>query len=172
LEIQRRSVAIAIRRVDLTQAQLEAPGAPAQPGRRPPQLGPTAAINLISAQASLRDTQNRLLATWLSYYAAKMRLARELGVMNLDAQGCWLEQPLPTSELNIPPDIQGESGLIDSDSINQFDGDLELLPPVVSDEVVDFVDALPEDFQLPVPDIDQANGSDVQGGVENAALAD
>ena len=172
LEIQRRSVAIAIRRVDLTQAQLEAPGAPAQPGRRPPQLGPTAAINLISAQASLRDTQNRLLATWLSYYAAKMRLARELGVMNLDAQGCWLEQPLPTSELNIPPDIQGESGLIDSDSINQFDGDLELLPPVVSDEVVDFVDALPEDFQLPVPDIDQANGSDVQGGVENPALAD
>ncbi len=172
LEIQRRSVAIAIRRVDLTQAQLEAPGTPAQPGRRPPQLGPTAAINLISAQASLRDTQNRLLATWLSYYAARMRLARELGVMALDAEGCWQEQPLPSSDLGNPAALEGEYGLIESDSVNHLEGNLDLLPPIVSDEVVDFVEALPEDFQLPVPDIDPTNGGEVQSAVQDAALAD
>lgn len=172
LEIQRRSVAIAIRRVDLTQAQLEAPGTPAQPGRRPPQLGPTAAINLISAQASLRDTQNRLLATWLSYYAAKMRLARELGVMALDAEGCWQEQPLPSSDLSNPAALEREYGLIESDSVNHLEGNLDFLPPIVSDEVVDFVDALPEDFQLPVPDIDPTNGSEVQSAVRDPALAD
>jgi len=152
LEIQRRSVAIAIRRVDLTQAQLEAPGRPAQPGQRPPQLGPTAAINLISAQASLRDTQNRFLATWLSYYAAKMRLARELGVMTLDAEGRWLEEPLPADpSMEVLPSVTAE-GLIDSQSVNEAEEEFQLVPPEVSDEVLEFVEALPEDFQLPVPD--------------------
>ena len=152
LEIQRRSVAIAIRRVDLTQARIEAPSRPAQPGQRPPQLGPTAAINLISAQASLRDTQNRFLATWLSYYAAKMRLARELGVMTLDAEGCWQEQPLPPPELTGVFQGEAKHGLIDSSSVNQLEGNFGLLPPEVSEDVLQFVEALPEDFQLPVPD--------------------
>lgn len=152
LEIQRRSVAIAIRRVDLTQAQLEAPGRPAQPGQRPPQLGPTAAINLISAQASLRDTQNRFLATWLNYYAAKMRLARELGVMTLDAEGSWLEEPLPTDPIMDVLPSEFAEGMIDAQSLNEAEEEFELVPPQVSDEVLEFVDALPEDFQLPVPD--------------------
>ena len=152
LEIQRRSVAIAIRRVDLTQGQLEAPGRPAQPGQRPPQLGPTAAINLISAQASLRDTQNRFLSTWLSYYAAKMRLARELGVMTLDREGRWAEETLPMSDLQAEVMAGQERGLIDGDAVNEEVESLELLPPEVSDDVLGFVDALPEDFMLPVPD--------------------
>ena len=152
LEIQRRSVAIAIRRVDLTQAQLEAPGRPAQPGQRPPQLGPTAAINLISAQASLRDTQNRFLSTWLSYYAAKMRLARELGVMALDPEGRWLEDAWSISDLQESVTGSDVHGLIDSEAVIEQAEGLELLPPEVSDEVVDFVEALPEDFKLPIPD--------------------
>ncbi len=152
LEIQRRSVAIAIRRVDLTQARLEAPGRPAQPGQRPPQLGPTAAINLISAQASLRDTQNRFLATWLSYYAAKMRLARELGVMTLDDEGRWLEEPLPTDQRTDGLPAGQLDGLIDSQSVDEGAEDFQLVPPEVADEVLEFVEALPEDFELPVAD--------------------
>ena len=151
LEIQRRSVAIAIRRVDLTQARLEAPGRPAQPGQRPPQLGPTAAINLISAQASLRDTQNRFLATWLNYYAAKMRLARELGVMTLDAEGHWLEAPLPIDKLQEVRPTQHTEGLIDVDSLQDLSVDSDFVPPEVSEEFLQLVEALPEDYELPIP---------------------
>ncbi|MGI9445573.1 MAG: TolC family protein, partial [Rubripirellula sp.] len=169
LEIQRRSVAIAIRRVDLTQAQLEAPGRPAQPGQRPPQLGPTAAINLISAQASLRDTQNRFLSTWLSYYAAKMRLARELGVMALDPVGRWVEDAWSISGLQESGLGNDVHGLIDSEAVIEQAEGLELLPPEVSDEVVEFVEALPEDFKLPIPDtgtksegLNKADNTDLQ----------
>jgi len=147
LEIQRNSVAIAIRRVDLTQAQLEAPSRPAQPGQRQPQLGPTAAINLISAQGSLRDTQNRFLATWLSYFAAKMRLARELGVMTLNPDGTWNQQLFPATDLN----GGDEQGMIDAEQLERQAQQQEL-PPEVSDQVLEFVEALPEDFQLPIPD--------------------
>ena len=151
LEIQRRSVAIAIRRVDLTQARLEAPGRPAQPGQRPPQLGPTAAINLISAQASLRDTQNRFLATWLNYYAAKMRLARELGVMTLDAEGHWLEAPLPIDKLQEVRPTQQAEGLIDVDSLQDLSVESDFVPPEVSEEFLQLVESLPEDYALPIP---------------------
>ncbi len=95
LEIQRRAVAIAIRRVDLTRAELYAPVPPPRPGQRAAQFGPTAAFNLLSAQSALRDTQNSFMSVWLNYYATKMRLARELGIMLLDDDGAWLQNPLP-----------------------------------------------------------------------------
>ena len=118
LEIQRRAVAIAIRRVDLTRAALYAPVPPPRPGQRAAPFGPTAAINLLSAQSALRDTQNAFLGVWLNYYAAKMRLARELGVMTLDPEGRWVETPPPGAGLadeaieDLPPPL--EPGMIES----------------------------------------------------------
>ena len=97
LEIQRRAVAIAIRRVDLTRANLYAPVPPPRPGQRVAQFGPTSAFNLLSSLGSLRDTQNSFLRAWLNYYAARMRLARELGLMQLDTEGRWIEMPPPSS---------------------------------------------------------------------------
>ena len=97
LEIQRRAVAIAIRRVDLTRAALNAPVPPPLPGQPPAQFGPTAAINSLSALSSLRDTQNNFLSVWLTYYAARMRLSRELGIMFLDSAGRWIDPPPPSS---------------------------------------------------------------------------
>ncbi len=98
LEIQRRAVVIAIRRVDLTRAELYAPVRPPQPGQRPTQFGPTAAINLLSALSSLRDTQNSFLDVWLNYYAARLRLFRELGIMQLDEEGRWIDSMFPGAE--------------------------------------------------------------------------
>ncbi len=93
IEIQRSAVTIAIRRVDQTQLLLSPPRHAPQPGTKPP-INPTMAINLLSAQSSLRDTQNSFLGAWLSYYAARMRLYRELGIMELDPQGRWIEYPI------------------------------------------------------------------------------
>ncbi|GAB5402977.1 MAG: hypothetical protein Aurels2KO_12080 [Aureliella sp.] len=90
LEIQRRAVTIALRRVDQTQLSLLTPPPPQQPGARA-QINPTTAINLLSAQSSLQNSQNSFLAAWLDYYAARLRLYRELGVMQLDPSGKWIE---------------------------------------------------------------------------------
>lgn len=90
LEIQRRAVTIALRRVDQTQLSLSTPPPMGQPGVRP-QISPTTAINLLGAQSSLQSSQNSFLAAWLNYYAARIRLYRELGVMQLDPDGKWIE---------------------------------------------------------------------------------
>jgi hypothetical protein len=132
LEIQRRAVAIAIRRVDLTRAALYAPVRPPQPGQRPAQFGPTAATNLLTALSSLRNTQNNFLGVWLNYYAARMRLARELGIMMLDQDGSWIEYPIPTSS----PD---NSTVPDKPAVAQLS-----LPPAVPAEFIELVERLPQ----------------------------
>jgi outer membrane protein TolC len=102
LDIQRRAVAIAIRRVDSTRANLYAPVPSRQPGQRAAQFGPTSAINLLSSLSSLRDTQNSFLRTWLNYYAARMRLVRELGIMKLNDTGNWVDEALPPLASMLP----------------------------------------------------------------------
>ncbi len=138
LEIQRRAVAIAIRRVDLTRAALYAPVVPPQPGQRAAQFGPTAAFDLLSAQSALRDTQNSFLSVWLNYYAARMRLARELGVMMLDTEGRWVEMPPSSYELAIN---------LGSDCMIESDQDVPLLPGGLLEQV----EELPEGFTFEVP---------------------
>jgi hypothetical protein len=97
LEIQRRAVAIAIRQVDLQRAALYAPVRPPQPGTRAVPFGPTAARDTLTAQSQLLSSRNEFLRVWLNYYAATIRLARELGIMTLDAEGRWIDRPLPGS---------------------------------------------------------------------------
>jgi len=101
LEIQRRAAAISIRRVDLTQEELNEPAAPAEPGQPAVQFGPTAARNFMDALSDLRNTQNNLMSVWLNHYAYRMVLMRELGVMQLDEQGRWIDVPI--SELEFEP---------------------------------------------------------------------
>ena len=40
---------------------------------------------------------SNVLSLRLNYYAARMRLARELGIMMLDEQGRWIDVEIPTS---------------------------------------------------------------------------
>ena len=152
LEIQRRAVAIAIRRVDMTRAALDAPVRPPQPGQRPAQFGPTAAFNLLSAQSALRDTQNRFMGVWLGYYAARMRLARELGIMKLDNDGAWIDDPLPGSSRN-------QSLGADSPAPEELS-----VPPAVPVgyiELVDFIQPLPHG--QPLADIGEPVGGSAAG---------
>jgi hypothetical protein len=133
LEIQRRAVAIAIRRVDLTRSELYRPVPPPLPGRPPAQFGPTAATNLLTALSALRNTQNNFMSVWLNYYAARMRLARELGIMMLDNDGSWIDNPIPNSS----PDESSDS---DKLSLAKL-----LLPPAVPTEWIELTDRLPQE---------------------------
>jgi outer membrane protein TolC len=111
LEIQRRAVAISIRRVDLTRENLSQPKPPAAPGEPPAQFGDTAALDLLNSLSDLRNTQNNFMSVWLNHFATRMVLDRELGTMELDERGRWIDRPLnvPGSgdleELELPPPI-------------------------------------------------------------------
>lgn len=98
LEIQRRAMAIAIRRVDERRENLNKPVAPAAPGAAPQQFGPTAARDLLDALSDLRSVQNNVMSVWLAYYATHMTLIRDLGVMELDENGLWVQRPLDQYE--------------------------------------------------------------------------
>src|SRR5262245_2864647 len=114
LEIQRRAVAIAVRRVDQTREALNRPVPPTGPGQPVQALGPTAAQNLLFALSDLRNTQNNLMSVWLNYQAERARLYRELGIMKIGDDGLWIDEPLETAlcdvfeEDPLPPDAPGE----------------------------------------------------------------
>ena len=105
LEIQRRAMAIAIRRVDTTQEVLREPVPPAAPGEPQALLGPTAALNLLTALSDLRNTQNNFMSVWLNYYATRMLLIRELGLMQLDENGRWIDIPIQQATAMSPSNI-------------------------------------------------------------------
>ncbi|MEK6235477.1 MAG: TolC family protein, partial [Planctomycetales bacterium] len=126
LEIQRNAVAIAMRRVDLTQLQLNEPPPPPTPGQRP-RKSDTTAINLLAAQSALQTTQNNFLAAWLNHRAARMRLDRELGVMMLDPEGQWIPYSLQDSDSAVPIDEKHEEGPEDPAPLPP-----EIPPPVIN----------------------------------------
>ncbi len=138
LEIQRRAVTIAIRRVDQTQRSLNPPQHAPQPGSRGA-INETTALYLLSAQTSLRETQNSFLNAWLSYYAARMRLYRELGIMQLDPEGRWVERPIDGSGHAAPAGI-------DDPAPEEVP-----LPPVIPVSWADLADGIPsEGVSVPV----------------------
>ena len=85
---------IAVRRVDQTRETLNEPPAPVAPGEQATQLGPTSAGNLLTALSDLRNSQNNFMSVWLNHYAVRMVLMRDLGLMELDEQGLWIDRPL------------------------------------------------------------------------------
>ncbi len=146
LEIQRRAVTIAIRRVDMTRAAFYAPVRPPQPGQRPAQFGPTAATNLLTALSALRNTQNNFMGVWLNYCAARMRLARELGIMTLDEDGNWIDHSAPNTSF-------------DDSSATDESGSAELpLPPAVPTQWIDLADRLPQEPNAPSPAVETPDG--------------
>lgn len=116
LEIQRRAVAIAIRRVDQTRENLNKPTPPAKPGEPVAQFGPTSALNLLTALSDLRSSQNNFMSVWLNYHAGRLRLLRDIGIIQIDEEGIWIEESvqdaISAAEARIttplPPDVPQE----------------------------------------------------------------
>ncbi len=133
LEIQRRAVAISIRRVDLTRENLSQPKPPAAPGEKPQQFGDTAAVDLLNALSDLRNTQNNFMSVWLNHYATRMVLDRDLGTMQLDERGRWIDRqggeiPTPSDieELELPPPVP--AGMLEelNHAVAQIEGDSKI----------------------------------------------
>jgi len=131
LEIQRRAVVIAIRRVDQTREVLNKP-----PEGETAELGPTAALNLTSALSDLRSAQNNFMSVWLNFLATRMTLMRELGIMRIDERGMWVDEPLPCAATEVP--------------------EMEEIPPPVPREVIQAMEI--EDAGRPGPTLSLPNG--------------
>ncbi|MEM6692139.1 MAG: hypothetical protein AAF664_22110, partial [Planctomycetota bacterium] len=85
------------------------------------------AINLLAAQSALQNSLNSFLSASLDYYAARLRLFRELGVMQLDSSGSWIEDAVQFTP---------------SDTASSIDQPVELLPPELPFQMLE-VDELP-----------------------------
>lgn len=123
MEIQRRAAAIAIRRVDLTREDLSRPPGPSDPAA-PQATDPTAAQRLSQAITDLGATQNNFMSVWLNYYAVRMQLIRDMGIMELDENGMWIDRPLEFATL---------------EELQQMHQELDALPPDVPQEWFDLV---------------------------------
>jgi hypothetical protein len=112
-EVRRSSVFVAIVRTDMTRLQLTEP--PAKGGS----VGATTARDVQEALEALLRAQNEFLSIWVNYEAQRMNLDLDLGTMQLDDQGLWIDpgpitgdrlkrleavQPLPGVQAPLPPD--------------------------------------------------------------------
>jgi hypothetical protein len=100
--------------VDKTREDLNKPPAPVEPGMPVEALGPTVGQNLIFALNDLTNAQNNLMSVVLNYYENRMLLYRNLGIMELDDCGMWIDRPIEDSEYlteaecPLPPGVPGE----------------------------------------------------------------
>lgn len=147
LEIQRRAVAISIRRVDQTRENFNRPTPPAEPGQQVAQFGPTAALNLLTALSDLRSSQNNFMSVWLNYQAGRMRLLRDLGIIRIDDNGLWTEESVQEAlnramsgvPVELPPDVPEqwyrtldnlpEPDESDENALDEANGDGNEVPP-------------------------------------------
>ncbi len=162
LEVDRGRVAISIRQVDSNQSSLYRPVRPAQPGQSPQLLGGTVALDIVYSYDNLAFSQSDFLSTWMQYQAARMRLQRELGVMELDEEGRWIDQPLPPVE-EMLQDVEQASAMDPTVNPNT--------PDTVETDGMAEVEEDPEDEQLQGFDRLAKKLADLQQRIEDAVLA-
>jgi len=100
-ELRRGAVRVAIAQVDQARLRLNEP---AKPGAQS-QFSATTARDLVSALRDLLDAQNDFLNTWVNYEVLRMLLQFELGLIQLDERGVWIDPgPIDMEGLSIEPD--------------------------------------------------------------------
>ena len=69
------------------------------------EAGVTAARDVVSALADLQTAQNDFLSVWLNYESQRLALDRDLGTMNLDTAGHWIDPGPVGGEYGLPSPI-------------------------------------------------------------------
>lgn len=102
LEMQRNSFNIALDAFKYTRLKLQEPPRPGE------MAGPTTARDLLGALSDLLGAQNNFMSVWLQYETARMRLYRDLGVMQFDEHGNWVDEPLDKYLLAVQCKAEGK----------------------------------------------------------------
>lgn len=105
-ELARRSVKVAVQQVDLAGSRLRRPP---QPGTTNAQLGATTARDLVSALSQLQSNQSSFLQVWVGYEVLRRSLDFDLGTLELDENGNWID-PGPITDATVEEWIKNGVG--------------------------------------------------------------
>lgn len=94
-EFRRSAVQTALAQVDLARLKLDEPPRPGQAAT----IGVTAARDLVTALSDLLEAQNSFLSLWVGSEVLRMELDYELGLMEIDDTGHWVEPGPFTTEV-------------------------------------------------------------------------
>jgi hypothetical protein len=86
-ELLRSAVRVSISQVELAQLRLQEPPRPAEENI----LGATTARDLVTALSDLLNAQTDFLSVWVNYDVLRRSLDLDLGTMQLDAYGGWID---------------------------------------------------------------------------------
>lgn len=150
VELRRQAVDVAITQTDVAHLKLVEPEKPVADGKAAT-ASPTVARDLVDALQNLLDTQQFFIFTWGDYEIQRQLLDFDLGTMNLDEHGMWIDPGTMTDETLLmryyeacpnplyPGVLSGQSGFSDLSP-----GDL---PP----EQIDIELPAPDPAPIPVP---------------------
>ena len=93
-ELRRGAVFIAIDQVDITRLRLTQPPRPGETS----QFGNTTARDLVDSLSQLLNVQNQFLSVWVNIEVLRRNLDFDLGTMQLDSRGIWLDPGPITGE--------------------------------------------------------------------------
>lgn len=96
-ELRRSAVLVSIAQVDLARERLRAPPRPGETS----QFGVNTARDLVTALSGLLSAQNAFLGAWVEYEVQRMVLDFQMGTMQLDERGQWID-PGPIRSQNRP----------------------------------------------------------------------
>jgi len=135
-EARRRAVLAAIDQVITNRLIQDQPAAPGEVR----EIGVTAARDAVSALTDLLNAQNDFLSVWVSYEVLRRAIDRDLGTMQLDFEGYWID----------PGPINAETGFVMPPECADCRLETELFGPPPAGEMSPHEEPSPE--ELPAPD--------------------
>jgi hypothetical protein len=127
-ELRRAAVHVAVGQVELTRLRLQEPP---KPGVEQV-FNNTTARDLVSALSDLLNVQNDFLSVWVNYEVQRRNLDLDLGTMQLDQRGIWIDPGKIDENYGVvkqADDAQLEPGLLYEDLPPGEDVDPALSPP-------------------------------------------
>ena len=115
-ELRRVAVEIAIGQVELTRLRLQEPPRPGAEG----QFGATTARDLVTALSDLLNVQNDFLSVWINHESLRRVLDFNLGTMQLDCRGMWVDPGAILKKDNRYPIVPPASGDEDDSQIERL----------------------------------------------------
>lgn len=123
-EIRRSAVQVAIQQVDLARETLSRPLRPGEMAADYAAARASIGRDLVTALGSLLEDQNNFIAVWVSYEVQRVSLDLEMGTMQLDDRGMWIDPgPVTPGMYDSVPSIED----LPEDTVIGLEGD-EILP--------------------------------------------
>lgn len=146
-ELSRRSILVAVAQVELARFNLIRPP---RPGAERDSLGATTARDLTDALARLQGAQLSFLNVWVDYEVLRRTLDFELGTLQLDGTGMWVD-PGPVTEESAQ--LMLEQSIYSEDQVAPSWEELSLYPEF-DDEIMNYPADGPIEGAAPFEEID------------------